>query len=266
MGRMASALTGAAGYAAARAVLHAWPPGGAARWERRNYAGRQVTLLGGAAVATAAVLAAATTPQPAGAVVAACGGGAFGAVDDLGADSATSSKGLRGHLGALRQGRVTTGFLKIVGIGASGMVASVLLTPRPRTPLDVIVGGGLVAGTANLMNLFDLRPGRTLKVAGTAALVGTAAGSERAAAVVGVSLAALPDDLHERVMLGDTGANALGALLGTALAGSPSRVLRYGSLAAIIALTLASERVSFSKVIAGNAILRRLDTWGRLPA
>lgn len=262
-GPVLSALAGAAGYGAARAVLRAWEPGGAARWERRNYAGRTVTLLGGVAVAKACVIAAATTPDPAGAVVAALGGGAFGMVDDLGADSATSSKGLRGHLGALREGRVTTGFLKIVGIGASGLVASILLTPRPRSLTDVAVGTGLVAGTANLMNLFDLRPGRTLKVAALASVVG--AGSPRAAGALGVALAALPEDLGERTMLGDTGANALGALLGTAVAASDSRPLRYGTLAGIVALTLASEKVSFSRVIAGNPVLRRIDAWGRRP-
>jgi UDP-N-acetylmuramyl pentapeptide phosphotransferase/UDP-N-acetylglucosamine-1-phosphate transferase len=188
----------------------------------------------------------------------------FGAVDDLRADSATSSKGLRGHLGALSHGTVTTGALKILGIGVSGVVASVLLTPRPRTLPDVIVGAGLVAGSANLLNLFDLRPGRTLKVAAAAATMGTLAGSEQAAAALGVALAALPDDLGERTMLGDTGANALGALLGSAVAAAPPRAVRYGVLAIVVALTLASERVSFSKVIEGSAPLHCLDQWGRL--
>lgn len=264
MSRLLSAAVGAAGYAAKERALLLWSPGGRERWERTNFAGRQVSLLGGVAVASAAVAGAATTPAAVGGVVAALGGGVFGAVDDLGSDSATSSKGLRGHLGALAHGKVTTGALKILGIGASGLVASVLLTPRPRTTPDVIVGAGLVAGSANLLNLFDLRPGRTLKVAAAAATVGTLAGSERAAAALGVALAALRDDLDERTMLGDTGANALGALLGSAVAGTRSRVLRYGALAVVVGLTLASERVSFSKVIEGSAPLHRLDQWGRL--
>ena len=132
--------------------------------------------------------------------------------------------------------------------------------------LDVVVGAGLVAGTANLLNLFDLRPGRSLKVAAAAAAVGAAAGSEQAAAVLGVSLAALPDDLAERTMLGDTGANALGALLGSAVAASPSRILRIGILGGVVALTLASEKVSFSRVIEGTEALRRIDRLGRLPS
>lgn len=266
MSRSLPLLVGAAGYLAKLAALRSRPPGGVARWERTNYAGRTVSLLGGVAAASGAVAAAACTPAPAGAVVAALGGGSFGAVDDLGADSASSSKGLKGHLGALARGEVTTGALKIAGIGASGLVASALLTPRPRTPLDVLIGAGLVAGTANLLNLFDLRPGRTLKVATAAAAAGTLAGSERAAAVLGVGLAALGDDLGERTMLGDTGANALGALLGTAVASAPSRALRYGTFAAVVSLTLASERVSFSSVIQGNELLRRIDQLGRRPS
>lgn len=266
MSRIAALSAGAAGHLLLSRALRAFPPGGRSRWERTNYAGRTVSLLGGLAAAGGAVGAATCTPVPVGGVVAALGGGAFGAIDDLGADSATSSKGLRGHLGALAHGRVTTGALKIAGIGASGLAASALLTPRPRSVLDVVVGAGLVAGTANLLNLFDLRPGRSLKVAAAAAAVGAAAGSEQAAVVLGVSLAALPDDLAERTMLGDTGANALGALLGSAVAASPSRILRIGILGGVVALTLASEKVSFSRVIEGTEALRRIDRLGRLPS
>lgn len=266
MSRVLPLLVGAAGSAVKLPALRALPPGGAARWERTNFAGRQVSLLGGVAAAGGAVAAAAFTPAPAGAVVAALGGGVFGAIDDLGADSASSSKGLKGHLGALAHGRVTTGALKVAGIGASGLAASLLLTPRPRSALDVIVGAGLVAGTANLLNLFDLRPGRALKIAAAAAAVGTLAGSERAAAVLGVSLAALPEDLAEHTMLGDTGANALGALLGAAVAATPSRTLRLGTFAGVLTLTLASEKVSFSRVIERTPVLRGLDRLGRRPS
>ena len=106
---------------------------------------------------------------PAG-VVAVLGSGAFGALDDLAGDGA--SKGLKGHLGAAAQGRVTTGLVKIVGIGATGLVAAAL-ADRGRDDvraLDTLVGGAVVAGAANLANLLDLRPGRALKVTVLAAL------------------------------------------------------------------------------------------------
>ena len=80
---------------------------------------------------------------------------------------AARRQGLRGHLGALREGRVTSGLVKIAGVGAAGLAAAALLaaTGRARAPrgrrarVDVLLGAGVIAGTANLLNLLDLRPG-----------------------------------------------------------------------------------------------------------
>jgi UDP-N-acetylmuramyl pentapeptide phosphotransferase/UDP-N-acetylglucosamine-1-phosphate transferase len=274
------AAMGAAATTAAAAALESRPPGGRERWERTNYAGRGVSLLGGAAVGAGATVASlattATVPGAARAavagVVAAGAGAAMGLVDDLGEDTAEPAKGLRGHLGALARGRVTTGALKIAGIGAGALVASALVTSRRGVPAvraaETLAGAALVAATANLHNLFDLRPGRTLKVATllAAPLALGGPGTPRgalAAGALGVAGAAMADDLHETTMLGDTGANALGGLVGVALAAHPSRAVRGGALAAAVALTLLSERVSFSRVIETTAPLRRLDALGR---
>ena len=86
-----------------------------------------------------------------------------------------------------------------------------------------------------------------------------------AAGTLGVSLIALPEDLLENTMLGDTGANAVGALLGTALACHPSRAVRAGAALSGIGLILASEKVSFSRVIADTPALAALDGLGRRP-
>jgi hypothetical protein len=67
-------------------------------------------------------------------------------------------------------------------------------------------------------------------------------------------------------MLGDAGANALGAMLGAAAAASLPRVTRVALLAGIIGLTAASEVVSFTAVIERTPALRRLDMLGRRPA
>ena len=79
------------------------------------------------------------------------------------------------------------------------------------------------------------------------------------------ALSLVPDDLGERAMLGDCGANALGAMLGAAAAGLP-RTARIALLAGITGLTAASEKVSFTKVIERTPALRRLDMLGRRPA
>jgi UDP-N-acetylmuramyl pentapeptide phosphotransferase/UDP-N-acetylglucosamine-1-phosphate transferase len=67
-------------------------------------------------------------------------------------------------------------------------------------------------------------------------------------------------------MLGDAGANALGAVLGVAvITRLRSRTMRGIVLAGLITLTAASERVSFSEVIDRSPTLGRLDQLGRLP-
>ena len=63
-------------------------------------------------------------------------------------------------------------------------------------------------------------------------------------------------------MLGDAGANALGAMLGAAAAGLP-RPARIALLAGIAGLTAASEKVSFTKVIERTPALHWLDMLGR---
>ncbi|GAA1120912.1 hypothetical protein GCM10009642_67860 [Nocardiopsis metallicus] len=65
-------------------------------------------------------------------------------------------------------------------------------------------------------------------------------------------------------MLGDAGANALGAALGAAAAARAPRPVRLALLGGVVGLTLLSERVSFSKAIDRVPALRRLDRWGRL--
>ncbi len=51
--------------------------------------------------------------------------GALGAYDDLAEGGVR--KGLRGHLGALARGEVTTGAVKVLGLGAAGLAASAVV-------------------------------------------------------------------------------------------------------------------------------------------
>jgi hypothetical protein len=239
-----------------------------------NYAGRPVTLLGGPALAASAtataVLGAPPGTRAAAAVVGAVSG-LVGGYDDLAGarPEQARDKGLAGHLAALRAGRVSAGAVKVAGIGAAAAVAAVLT--RRGTGAGAFVDGvlttGLVAGTANLLNLLDLRPGRAGKagaLAAAACLGGPAGGL--VAGPLGATLAVLHEDLGERVMLGDCGANAAGALLGLRLAALPGRGARAGLLAGVVALTLASEKDSFTKVIEATPGLRELDRLGRRPS
>ena len=293
----------------------------ASQWERTNFHGATVSLRGGVAMAGAAVasaaVASALSDQPRaalGGVVASLGGGLAGYIDDVdqGAhDGGKVAKGLKGHLGALAHGQVTTGVIKIAGIGASALAASALVGSKATSvsgkAADLVLNTVLIAGTANLANLLDLRPGRALKAtvlvatplsyfsaaaakapawgaSGAASAMPAASGvvaSETPAAPASASAAsaqrllasglnaaaitALVEDLQETTMLGDTGANAAGALLGTSLAANDSWKLRLGAALGVVGLILASEKVSFSKVIAANPALNWLDQLWRRP-
>ena len=286
---VAPAVTAVIAAAVARAAYTALTqsvPGGAARWARTNHRGEPVTLLEGPAAALAGAAAAAAAPgiparSRAALVAAATGAAAFGGYDDIAGSG--DRRGFRGHFGALAHGEVTTGAVKIGGIGATG-VAAAALDGGPA--VDVVLNSALIAGSANLLNLFDLRPGRALKVAlvagiplGIGSLVrppgnrpagsrrsAVSAGAAGAAAVIGAGAALLPADLGEQAMLGDAGANALGAVLGTAAAAGLSRRARIAMLAGITGLTAASEVVSFTKVIQRTPPLHWLDMLGRRPA
>lgn len=265
----------------------------ASQWERTNFHGVTVSLRGGVAMAGASVasaaVASALSDQPRaalGGVVASLGGGLAGYIDDVdqGAhDGGKVAKGLKGHLGALAHGQVTTGVIKIAGIGASALAASALVGSKATSvsgkAADLALNTVLIAGTANLANLLDLRPGRALKATvlvatplsyfscAAAKTSASPASAQRllASGLNAAAITALVEDLQETTMLGDTGANAAGALLGTSLAANDSWKLRLGTTLGVVGLILASEKVSFSKVIAANPALNWLDQLWRRP-
>ncbi|MEV5613138.1 hypothetical protein [Streptomyces sp. NPDC052225] len=209
--------------------------------ERKNYAGRTVDLCPGPA-AVLGVAAGALTADPGtrgAALVATLAAGACGAYDDV-AGAGDPRRGFRAHLGALRSGELTSGAVKLFGIGAAGLVAGALLKERPA---DKVLAGVVVAGTAHLINLVDVRPGRAAQVALAVGAPGLLRGS-LAAAPMGAAAAVLPDDLGERGMLGDCGAHALGAALGVAIVAGNGCGGLLAHAAALVAATAYGDRVS----------------------
>lgn len=271
---LGAGLVAAAVTLAARRALESSPPGGAERWTRTNHGGDPVSMLEGPAVTAGLVAGAAVaggeSRARAATVLASAGAGAFGVLDDLAEDTAHGAKGLRGHLGALARGRVTTGGLKVLGIGATSLLAAAVGTRRQGGAAghvtDVAINGALIAGTANLVNLLDLRPGRALKASALLAIPMVGGADGQTGALLGASAAAAPADLGARDMLGDGGANALGAFVGTRWALRAPRPVRAVALAGVVGLTLVSERVSFSAVIERTPWLHRLDQVGRRSA
>jgi Glycosyl transferase family 2 len=162
----------------------------------------------------------------------------LGFVDDLWSGE---ERGFGAHLRARR----TTGVLKLVGIPLVGLW-------RTRS-----VSGALVVGlTANVLNQLDTRPGRALKAY-------LAAGSAFRAPL-GLAVLLLPYDLRERVMLGDAGSNALGAMLGLKSVERLHGRGRWAAIGMLAGLTLIGERRSLGELIERTPVLRELDSFGRL--
>jgi len=234
---------------------------------------------------------------------------AFGLVDD--AFGSYDAKGFRGHLAALRNGHLTTGMLKVLGVGAIAFVYGNSAVAGILERSGVAAGDGAyawsyagawllsacaIALSANFLNLLDCRPGRALKayavlvivpavgyvltVAGsyndqTGALVGVIEGVGMAdwevavtaiafvLALLGPVLAVWRFDLGERAMLGDSGANVMGAVVGYLLTGTLPLAWLAVAVAILLGLNLLSERVSFSAIIERTRPLAFLDRIGR---
>jgi hypothetical protein len=151
----------------------------------------------------------------------------------------------RGFVAHLRA-RQTTGVLKLVGIPLVALA-------RTRS----VSGALLVSLCANALNQLDTRPGRALKAYIAGALV--------VDAPLALAVLLAPYDLREMAMLGDGGANGLGAMLGWSSVDRFTGRGRWVAIGALAGLTVLGERRSLGELIERTPILRELDAWGRLP-
>jgi hypothetical protein len=165
--------------------------------------------------------------------------GVIGAADDAWSGP---ERGFRAHL---RAGR-TTGVLKLVAIPLVGLLATRRLS-----------GVLLVGLAANCLNQLDTRPGRALKAYLAAAVP--------LRAPIGLAVVLLPYDLREMTMLGDAGANALGALLGLKSVSRLTERGRWVAIGALAGLTLLGEKRSLGELIERTPGLSHLDSLGRRP-
>lgn len=232
------------------------------------------TVEGGRALAAGAGVGSVTGPGVARTVMLAgvFGFAALGFLDDvLGGDA---ERGWKAHLKALAAGRLSAGGVKLVG---GGLLALALASAAGSSAsggggaLRVAADGALVALAANLGNAFDRAPGRTIKVSlvAWAPLAVVAGGGPAGVAlgpVMGAALGLFPKDLGERLMLGDAGANAIGAALGLGALLTLGPAARLITTAVLAALNVAADLVSFSGVIRRTPALDRLDQLGRLRA
>jgi UDP-GlcNAc:undecaprenyl-phosphate/decaprenyl-phosphate GlcNAc-1-phosphate transferase len=198
---------------------------------------------------------------------------ALGLIDDTlaprpapaGESATRAPRGWRGHGAALRRGQLSTGALKAAGsLGLALLALSYLDLSEARW---LLAAGVLVLAT-NVFNLLDLRPGRSVKalvLLGAGLTIGS--GEVRPLWTLGVFLApalvAGAYDLRERAMLGDTGANVLGALAGLWLVLTLPGSGQLIALALLAAVTIYGEVRSISDFVERTPGLRELDSWGR---
>jgi len=174
-------------------------------------------------------------------------------------------RGWRGHGRAALRGELSTGTLKAAGsLGLALFAMGLEDLSKARWILAVAV---LVLAT-NAFNLLDLRPGRAIK-AFVLLGAGLTLGSLDARPLFSLGLFAAPAlvagvyDLRERAMLGDTGANLLGALAGLWLVLTLSGTGQLIALGLLAAITIYGELRSISGFIERTPGLCALDSWGR---
>jgi UDP-N-acetylmuramyl pentapeptide phosphotransferase/UDP-N-acetylglucosamine-1-phosphate transferase len=192
--------------------------------------------------------------------------GFLGLVDDLLGSGPDQPRGWRGHFGALRTGRLSTGVVKAAG--ALGLALLIAADPAIGAGTYLLSVAVLVLAT-NVFNLVDLRPGRAGKLFVLLG-AGLAIGSGRVGPLwtlglfVGPILVLLPLDLREVGMLGDTGSNVIGAVAGVWLILTLTTTLGLAIAAGLLALiTLYGEFRSISAFVERTPGLRQLDLLGR---
>ena len=252
---------------------------------RANYKGVDIPTSVGLAFALAAVVMAPAAallpggPAPAAAfeMLALCLGFALlGLLDDL--TAGREKGGFKGHLKTFfTTGHVSTALIK-AGFGVLLCAGVLLLRRGPRDWPVLIMDVFILALSANAMNLLDVRPGRTLKgfLGGFMLLIGISivllvsggradVSNDTMILIVPFALWAVaywPLDLKRRAMLGDTGSNVLGVVLGLALVWDLSVPSRLAALGVLVFFHIITEITSLTKIIEAVPPLKWLDRWG----
>jgi hypothetical protein len=186
--------------------------------------------------------------------------------DSLGrGEVAETPRGWRGHWAALRGGSLSTGAIKAIGALA---LAAYVVSGRGLEDWRYVADVALLVLATNLFNLLDLRPGRAekgLALLGAGICLGawTSEPLELLGIFVGPVLVGAWLTLGEKAMLGDTGANLIGAIAGVWMLTALGADARLVALAVVLALTIYGELRSISRAIDSVPPLRWLDSLGR---
>lgn len=187
----------------------------------------------------------------------------IGIVDDLLGER--QIKGFKGHMASLVHGHMTTGAFKaLIGLMLA-LFSSMLIY---GDVWDLIVNTLVIALSANLMNLLDLRPGRCLKGFWFMMIMIALFSRSSIDMVLFMPLFIatiiyFPIDIRELGMLGDTGANILGAAVGLAAAVNWPASYKWVYLSVLLAAHVLAEHYSLNDLIERSRILTFIDRMGK---
>lgn len=186
--------------------------------------------------------------------------GIIGLIDDR--YGSRNASGFKGHFSQMLHGRITTGALKAMVGGIASLILGFYIADFKIA--SGILNGLLIALSANMLNLLDLRPGRAIScfwlgLVVLFAFVHSLSLLGKLLPVIVPSIWVTYMDRKALAMMGDAGSNTLGAVLGL----SYSMVLSFEwKILLIVLLLLAhlySEKHSITELIERSPILKRID-------
>ncbi|SES70459.1 UDP-N-acetylmuramyl pentapeptide phosphotransferase/UDP-N-acetylglucosamine-1-phosphate transferase [Natronincola peptidivorans] len=187
----------------------------------------------------------------------------IGIIDDCSSNQV--AKGFKGHIYCLLHGELTTGLFKAFIGGMIALFVSILVS---TSIIELFLNFFLITLFTNLINLFDLRPGRAIKAYISIALLFIVLGLNSfykliLYSILGYCLGYLPQDLKAKSMMGDAGSNPLGISLGIISVFNFSLSVKFILVFILLLFHILSEKYSFTKIIRNNAILNYIDQLGR---
>ena len=186
----------------------------------------------------------------------------LGFIDDVFGSRETS--GFRGHFRMLiQQGKLTTGAAKAIGGGLTGIAAGYVISDGSTARW--IVSALLIPLGANTLNLLDLRPGRACgaMILGLAMVFPFAFYKHDLSIVfliTCITFAFAFWDGRGKAMMGDSGSNQLGAVLGVLIAVQTHISFQIVMLLLMIGIQIYSEKHSINALIDRNRLLRKIDS------
>ncbi|MFW5976431.1 MAG: hypothetical protein ACOCQS_00650 [Bacillota bacterium] len=185
--------------------------------------------------------------------------GLTGLIDDMAGDKKV--QGLKGHFIYFLQGHLSTGSFKVIIV----FISVLLVVLRESSGYEILLDLSLILLMTNMFNLFDLRPGRVIKLFLITSIFLFYI-FDIFIYFIFIYIFLIPYlflELKEKIMMGDAGSNFLGVITGygfTKWNWIQGKIYLTGLL---LVLTLLSERYSFSSYIKNNCILNWLDKLGR---